>query len=57
MALNLCSNQAASFKIKEVKDMDGMFFKGKLIFWRVKNDFEVAGVYRTCIKQNSCEKV
>lgn len=57
MALNLCSNQAASFKIKEVKDMDGMFFKGKLIFWRVKNDFEVAGVYRTCMKQNSCEKV
>lgn len=51
MALNLCSNQAASFKMKEVKDMDGMFSKGKLVSWTVRNDFEAAGVCRTCIKQ------
>lgn len=52
MALNLCSNQAASFKIKDVKDMDGTLSKGKLVSWTVRNDFEVAGVCRTCIKHN-----
>lgn len=40
MALNLCSNQATSFKMKEVKDRDGMFSKGKLASWTVRNDFE-----------------
>lgn len=57
MALNLCSNQAASFKMKEVKYKDGMFSKGKLVSWTVRNDFEVAGVCRTCIKHNSCERL
>lgn len=57
MALNLCSNQAASFKMKELKVMDGMFSKGKLVSWTVRNDFEVAGVCRTCIKHSSCERL